>query len=114
VKERCGKQFSIKTGTVFEDSPLDLPQWLVAVWCVANDGVNANISSYELGKALDVRQKTAWKMFYRIRKTVDLRKFKSTGADDKFRKLCMKLVRKQGGKKDDAKKEKESEQQAKG
>lgn len=52
----CRKQFSVKVGTIFEDSPLGLDKWFVAVWCIAN--AKNGISSHELGRALGVTQKT--------------------------------------------------------
>ncbi len=58
-------KFSLKTGTVFEDSPLPLSTWLPAAWlimCCKN-----GISSYELHRDLHVTQKTAWFMLHRIR-----------------------------------------------
>jgi transposase-like protein len=61
----CRKQFSIKAGTVFEDSPIALDKWLPAVWMIAND--KNGISSWELHRALGVTQKTAWFMLHRIR-----------------------------------------------
>jgi len=61
-------QFSLKVGTIFEDSPLGLDKWLVAVWLLA-DSKNG-ISSYELGRALGVTQKTAWFMLHRVRKAM--------------------------------------------
>jgi transposase-like protein len=61
----CRKQFSIKAGTVFEDSPIGLDKWLPALWMIAND--RNGISSYELHRALGVTQKTAWFMLHRIR-----------------------------------------------
>jgi hypothetical protein len=61
-------QFSLKVGTIFEDSPLGLDKWLVAVWLMA-DSKNG-ISSYELGRALGVTQKTAWFMLHRVRKAM--------------------------------------------
>ena len=61
----CRKQFSVKVGTIFEDSPLGLDKWFVAVWCIAN--AKNGISSCELGRALGVTQKTAWFMLHRIR-----------------------------------------------
>jgi transposase-like protein len=61
----CRKQFSIKAGTVFEDSPISLDKWLPAVWMIAND--KNGISSWELHRALGVTQKTAWFMLHRIR-----------------------------------------------
>ena len=62
---KCRKQFSIKAGTVFEDSPIGLDKWLPAVWLIANN--RNGISSHELGRALGVTQKTAWLMLHRIR-----------------------------------------------
>jgi transposase-like protein len=61
----CRKQFSYKVGTIFEDSPLGLDKWFVAVWCITN--AKNGISSYELGRALGVTQKSAWHMLHRIR-----------------------------------------------
>lgn len=61
----CKKQFSVKVGTIFEDSPLSLSKWLPAVWLLANS--KNGISSHELGRALGVTQKTAWFMLHRIR-----------------------------------------------
>ena len=59
------QQFSIKVGTVMEDSPLPLAKWLPAMWLLAN--CKNGISSYELHRALGVTQKTAWFMLHRIR-----------------------------------------------
>lgn len=59
------RQFSVKVGTIFEDSPLGLDKWLPAVWMIAND--KNGISSYEVARALGVTQKTAWFMLHRIR-----------------------------------------------
>lgn len=61
----CRKQFSYKTGTIFEDSPLGLDKWFVAVWAIAN--CKNGISSHELGRSLGVTQKTAWRMMHVIR-----------------------------------------------
>jgi len=59
------RQFSIKVGTIFEDSPLGLDKWLTATWMITND--KNGISSYEIHRALNVTQKTAWFMLHRIR-----------------------------------------------
>ena len=59
------RQFSLKTGTVFEDSPLGLDKWLPVLWLIVN--CKNGISSYEIGKAVGVCQKTAWFMGHRIR-----------------------------------------------
>lgn len=61
----CYKQFSAKTGSVFEDSPIALDKWMVAVWLVVN--CKNGISSYELARDLNVTQKSAWFMLHRIR-----------------------------------------------
>jgi transposase-like protein len=61
----CKKQFSVKVGTIFEDSPLGLDKWLPAFWMIVN--AKNGISSCELGRALGVTQKTAWFMLHRIR-----------------------------------------------
>jgi len=58
-------QFSVKVGTVFEDSPLGLDKWLPVVWMVAN--CKNGVSSYEIHRAIGVTQKTAWFMLHRIR-----------------------------------------------
>jgi transposase-like protein len=66
-------RFSLKTGTIFEDSPIPLEKWLPAVWTLLNwkDG----ISSWELHRALGVTQKTAWFMLHRIRLAVQSKTF---------------------------------------
>lgn len=64
-RANCQKQFSFKVGTIFEDSPLGLDKWFVAVWSIAN--CRNGCSSHELGRAIGVTQKTAWFMLHRIR-----------------------------------------------
>src|SRR5271155_3906392 len=59
------RQFSIKVGTIFEDSPLGLDKWLPAMWLITN--AKNGISSWEIHRALGVGQKTAWFMLHRIR-----------------------------------------------
>lgn len=61
----CKRQFSLKVGTIFEDSALGFDKWLPAIWLIANS--KNGISSCELGRALGVTQKTAWFMNHRIR-----------------------------------------------
>jgi transposase-like protein len=58
-------QFSIKVGTIFEDSAIGLDKWMMGVWQIAN--CKNGISSYELARNLDVTQKSAWHMLQRIR-----------------------------------------------
>jgi len=64
----CKKQFTVKVGTVMEDSPIGLDKWMTAIWMLAN--CKNGISSYELGKALGIRQNSAWFMLHRIRKAM--------------------------------------------
>lgn len=61
----CKKDFSVKVGTIFEDSPVTLDKWLAAIWMIAN--AKNGISSYELHRALGITQKSAWFMLHRIR-----------------------------------------------
>lgn len=73
----CRKQFSAKIGTIFEDSPLPLSHWFVAVWCLADFKVG--ISSHELGRTLGVTQKTAWFVLHRIRLAMNTGTFRKLG-----------------------------------
>ena len=59
------QKFSLKIGTVFEDSPIGLDKWFAVIWMLAND--KNGISSYEVARAVGVTQKTAWFMLDRIR-----------------------------------------------
>jgi transposase-like protein len=61
----CRKQFSVKVGTIFEDSPIQLNKWLCAMWLIGN--CKNGVSSYEIARDLKVTQKTAWFMLHRIR-----------------------------------------------
>jgi transposase-like protein len=67
------RQFSVKVGTIFEDSPIGLDKWLPAIWMIAND--KNGISSYELHRSLGVTQKTAWFMLHRIRLAMQAESF---------------------------------------
>lgn len=69
----CKQQFSVKVGTIFEDSPLGLDKWLPALWLLAN--AKNGISSYELARALGVTQKTGWFMLSRIRLAMQTKSF---------------------------------------
>jgi transposase-like protein len=71
------QKFSLKVGTVFEDSPIPLEKWLPAVWLVVN--CKNGISSYELHRALGVTQKSAWFMLHRIRLAVQSKSFVKIG-----------------------------------
>jgi transposase-like protein len=63
--KECWKQFTVKMGTVFTESPIGLDKWLVALWMLVND--KNGISSYELGKAIGISQKSAWFVLHRLR-----------------------------------------------
>src|ERR1700730_17259912 len=58
-------QFTLKTGTIFEDSPISLDKWLLAMWQVVN--CKNGISSYEVHRAIGITQKSAWFLDHRIR-----------------------------------------------
>ena len=64
----CKKQFSLKVGTIFEDSPLGLDKWMCAYWMLCNS--RNGISSCELARSIGITQKSAWHMLHRIRKTL--------------------------------------------
>jgi transposase-like protein len=64
----CNKQFTLKVGTIMEDSPIGLDKWMSAMWMLAN--CKNGVSSYEIGRALGVTQKTAWFLLHRIRKAM--------------------------------------------
>lgn len=53
----CKKQFSVKVGSIFEDSPTGLDKWLAAIWTIAN--CKNGVSSYEIHRSIGVTQKTA-------------------------------------------------------
>jgi transposase-like protein len=59
------QKFSLKTGTIFEDSPIGLDKWLAALWLVVN--CKNGVSSCEVARDLGVTQKTAWFMNHRLR-----------------------------------------------
>ncbi len=71
------RQFSAKVGTIFEDSPIKLDKWLVAIWMIAN--CKNGVSSYEVGRALGVTQKSAWFMLHRIRLAMQARSLMKMG-----------------------------------
>ena len=70
---RCGgdhprQQFSVKVGTIMEDSPIGLDKWMLAMWMVTN--CKNGVSSYEIARALGITQKSAWFLNHRIRKAM--------------------------------------------
>lgn len=75
----CHKQFSVKTGSIFEDSPIPLDKWLTAIWLVVN--CKNGISSYEIARDLKVTQKSAWFMLHRIRLALQNQSFMRLGQE---------------------------------
>jgi transposase-like protein len=65
VNEHARRQFSIKVGTIMEESAIGLDKWLCAIWMICND--KNGISSYEIHRAIGVTQKSAWFLGHRIR-----------------------------------------------
>ncbi len=61
----CRKQFSVKVGTIFEDSPIGLDKWLTALWLLTS--CKNGVSSYEIARDLDITQKSAWFVLQRLR-----------------------------------------------
>jgi transposase-like protein len=82
----CKKMFTVKLGTIMEDSPIGLDKWLAAMWMICND--KNGISSYEVHRALDITQKSAWFLMHRIRLAMQTQTFeKMSGqveADETF------------------------------
>ena len=58
-------QFSVKVGTIMEDSALGLDKWLTAIWMQTN--MKNGVSSWELHRSLGITQKCAWHMLHRVR-----------------------------------------------
>ena len=87
------RQFTAKTGTVMEDSPISLDKWLMAMWLIVN--CKNGISSYEISRALGITQKTAWFLDHRIRLAVHSGSFeKLTGhveADETFGNIILPI-----------------------
>jgi transposase-like protein len=75
-EKHARRQFSAKVGTIFEESPMGLDKWFVAVWCITN--AKNGISSCELARALGITQKSAWFMLHRVRHAMH------TGSFQKF------------------------------
>jgi transposase-like protein/IS1 family transposase len=70
---QCQEKFSIRFGTIFEDSRLPLRTWMLAIWYVSSH--KKGIASTQLAKDLGVTQKTAWFMMHRLRYTARTRSF---------------------------------------
>ncbi len=63
--KHASPKFSLKTGTIFEDSPLGLDKWLAALWLLVN--AKNGISSCEIARSIGITQKSAWFMAHRLR-----------------------------------------------
>jgi len=79
MNKACHKQFSVKVGTIMEDSPIGLDKWLAAMWLIAN--AKSGISSYEIHRALGVTQKSAWFLLHRIRLAMQTGTFKKLSGE---------------------------------
>ena len=75
--KKCDRQFSVKVGTIFEDSPIPLDKWLTALWLLVN--CKNGISSYEVASDLGITQKSAWFVLHRLRLALKDRSFKKLG-----------------------------------
>ena len=64
----CKKQFTVKVGSIFEDSPLGMDKWMMAVWLIIS--CKNGISSYEIASHLGITQKSAWHMMHRVRRAM--------------------------------------------
>jgi transposase-like protein len=77
----CKKQFTVKVGTIFEDSALGMDKWMIGVWLIVN--AKNGISSYEVGRALGITQKSAWHMMHRVRLALHEKQFVQLGGSGK-------------------------------
>jgi transposase-like protein len=75
----CKKQFTVKVGTIFEDSPIGLDKWMTAAWMIVN--CKNGISSWEIHRSIGVTQKTAWFMLHRIREALRSGSVEKMGGD---------------------------------
>src|SRR5882724_8362267 len=73
------RQFTLKTGTIFEESPIGLDKWLSVMWLVVN--CKNGISSYEIHRAVGVTQKSAWFMSHRVRLALGIKSSKKLSGE---------------------------------
>ena len=82
----CRKQFTVKVGSIFEDSPLALDKWLCGLWLIVN--AKNGISSCEIARTLGITQKSAWFLAHRLRAAIQGGSFEKMGgiveADESF------------------------------
>src|SRR5438105_15945174 len=79
--KECWKQFSVKVGTIFEDSPISLDKWLIALWMLVN--CKNGVSSYEVARDLGITQKSAWFVLHRLRLALQSGSVGQLGGDGK-------------------------------
>ena len=77
----CKKQFSVKVGTIFEDSAIGLDKWLIALWLLVN--CKNGVSSYEIGRDLGITQKSAWFVLRRLRLALHIGNMDKMGGEGK-------------------------------
>jgi transposase-like protein len=77
--KECYKQFTVKLGTIFEDSPIKLDKWLTALWMLVN--CKNGVSSYEVAKAVGITQKSAWFVLHRLRFALQTGSITKLGGD---------------------------------
>jgi transposase-like protein len=75
----CKRQFTVKVGTIFEDSPIPLDKWLTSMWLIAN--AKNGISSHELGRAIGLTQKSAWFVNHRLRLAMQTGSFRKLSGE---------------------------------
>ena len=80
------RQFSVKVGTIMEDSAIPLHKWLIAMWMLAN--CKNGISSYEIARALGITQKSAWFMVHRIQLAMHKESLGQIGGNVIGKRLC--------------------------
>jgi transposase-like protein len=75
----CKRQFTIKVQTIFEDSPMGMDKWMIALWLLVN--CKNGISSCEVARDLGITQKTAWFMLHRLRLAMQTSSFSKLGGE---------------------------------
>ena len=83
---KCRKQFTLRMGTIFQDSRLPLVKWFTAMFLLSNS--KKGISSVDLAEKIGVTQKTAWFLYHRIRKTYKQPEYIFEGAAEADENLC--------------------------
>src|SRR5260370_3894288 len=79
--KECYKQFTVKLGTIFEDSAISLDKWLAALWMLVN--CKNGVSSYEAGRDLGITQKSACVVLHRLRFALQAGSMDSVGGAGK-------------------------------